>query len=225
MLKLSSEFASNQKLNKSNVKRFDKFDKIKAYNVDENVEDEFEKDFFNQDDVDVDDHYVENYHALKDIFYYQSSSYNDFENEDDNVVYLITLEMLLFESNKLIICKKCDNNFSSNNKLHDHIRFVCSSKNIFVYFTNVSSKSFSIIMTTQNSKSTVITRSSAKKFDATASSSIASSEFTTILSKTSKSFSINTSIFLREFKFTFVSIIVSNVDFNKNVDIDHDFRD
>ena len=241
LLKFSSEFVLNQKFNKSNVKKFDKSNKIRIYNVDENVENEFEKNFLNQDDVDVDDHYIENYHVSKDIFYYQSSSYNDFEDENDNVVYLIIAKVLLSELSKLIICKKCDNSFSSNNKLHDHIRSVCSSKSIFVYFTNVFSKSFFIIMTTQNSKSIVITRNSTRKLDAIASSSIASFEFTIILSKTSKSFSINTSIFLRElkstsisinisiflkeFKFTSISIIVSDVDFSKNVDTDHDFRD
>ena len=237
LLKFSNEFVSNQKLNKSNVKKFDKFDKIKAYNVDENVENESEKDFLNQDDVDADDHFVDDYHASKDLFYYQSSSYNDFEDEDDNAVYLITSEMLLSESDKLIICKKCDNDFTFNNKLHEHLRFDCSS---FVYSV-VADKLFSTTMITQSSKFTVITRSSTRKLDAIASSSIASSEFTIILSKTSKSFSVNTSILLKELKFTSISvntsislrelkftsfsIIVSDVDFSKNVDTDHDFRD
>ena len=240
LLKFSSEFVSNQKLNKSNVRKFDKSDKIKAYNVDEDVENESEKDFFNQDDVDVDDHYVDDYHASKDFFYYQFSSYNDFEDEDDNVVYLITSKMLLFESDKLIICRKCDNDFTFNNKLHEHLRFDCFNKIDFVYFV-VIDKFFFTIMTTQNFKFIVITRNSIRKLDAIASSSIASFDFIIILSKTSKFFSISTSIFLREFKFTSISvsistllkefkftsisIIVSDVDFNKNVDIDHDFRD
>ena len=236
LLKFSSEFVSisNRKSNKSNVKRFDKSDKIRVYNVDENVEDEFEKDFFNQDDVDVDDHYVDDYHVSKNIFYYQSFSYNEFEDEDDNVVYLITSKVFLFESNKLIICKKCENDFTFNNKLHEHFRFDCFNKIDFVYSV-VIDKLFFIIMITQNFKSIVITRSSTRKFstinsfsitfDEFTSSSITSFEFTTILSDTSKSFSINISTFLRRFKFTFFFIIVFDVDFSKNVDIDHDFRD
>ena len=236
LLKFSSEFVSisNRKSNKSNVKRFDKSDKIRTYNVDENVEDEFEKDFFNQDDVDADDHYVDDYHASKNIFYYQFSSYNEFEDEDDNVVYLITSKVLLFESDKLIICKKCENDFTFNNKLHEHFRFDCFNKIDFVYSV-VIDKFSSITMTIQNFKFTVITRSSIRKlsiinsfsitFDELTNSFITSFEFITILSNTSKSFSVNTSIFLKRFKFTFVFIIVFDVDFNKNVDIDHDFRD
>ena len=234
LLKLSSEFVSNQKLNKSNVRRFEKSDKIRAYNVDEEIENEFEKDVFNQDDVDVDDHYVDDYHVSKNIFYYQSSSYNEFEDEDDNVVYLITSEVLLVESDKLIICRKCDNDFTFNNKLHEHLRFDCFSKIDFVYSVVVDKLS-STIMTTQSFKSTVITRSSIRKLSVISSSSatsdeftssfITSSEFTTISSDTSKLFSVSTSISLKKFKFTSISIIVSDVDFSKNVDTDHDFRD
>ena len=234
LLKFSSEFASNQKFNKSNVKRFDKSDKIKTYNVDENVENELEKNFLNQNDVNVDDSYVDDYHASKNIFYYQSSSYNEFENEDDNVAYLITSKVFLFESNKLIICKKYDNDFTFNNKLHEHLRFDCFSKIDFVYSVVIDKLSFTI-MTTQNSKFIVITRSSIRKLsiissfsttsDEFTSSSITSFEFTIILSNTSKSFSIQHFDSFEKFKFTFVFIIVFDVDFSKNVDIDHNFRD
>ena len=240
LLKFSNEFVSNQKFNKSNVKKFEKFDKIKIYNIDEKVENEFKKNFFNQDDVDIDDHYVDDYHVSKNIFYYQFSSYNDFENENNNVVYLTISKLFSFKSNQLIICKKCDNNFSFNNKFHDYIRSICSRKNIFVYFTNVFNKFFFIIMIIQNFKFIVITRNSIKKFslinfdtitnsfsitfNELTNSFITSFEFVIILLNTSKFFSINISIFLKKFKFTFVFIIVSNVDFNKNVDIDHDFR-
>ena len=238
LLKFSSGFvsASNQKINKPpNVRRFEKSGKIKVYNVDEEAENESEKNFFNQDDFDVDDHYVGDYHVSEEISYYQLSSYNDFEDEDDNAVYLIISEVFSFEPNQLVICKKCDNKFSFNNKFHDHIRFACSGKNIFVYFTEVFSKPFFIIMITQGSKFTVVTRSSVRKlsaisslsvtFDEFTSSSITPSELIIILPDTSKSVSVSTSTFLRKFKFTFVSIIASNVDFSKNVDTDHDFRD
>ena len=231
LLKFSSEFASisNRKSNKSNVKRFDKFDKTRVYNVDENNETKkAEKDYFDEKNVD-------DYHVSKNISYYQSIFYNDLENENDNVVYLITSKVLLSKLNKIIICKKCSNDFFFNNKLHEHLRFDCSDKINLIYSTDVFNQSFFIIMITQDSKFTVITRSSTRKLSITNSSSITSDEFTsssitsfeftTILSNTSKSFSINTSISLRELKFTFVSIIVSDVDFNKNVDIDHDFRD
>ena len=240
LLKFSSEFASNQKFNKSNVKKFEKFDKVRVYNVDEKIENEFEKKFFNQNDVDIDDHYVDDYHVSKNIFYYQFFSYNDFEDENDNAVYLIISKMFSFELDQLIICKKCDNSFSFNNKFHDHIRSICSRKSIFVYFTNVFSKSFFIIMIIQSFKFIVVTRNSVRKFssinfdaitssfsitfDEFTNSLITSFEFIIILSNTSKFFSVNISIFLKRFKFIFVFIIVSNVDFNKNVDIDYDFR-
>ena len=228
LLKFSSGFVSisNQKINKSsNARRFEKFDKVRVYNIDEETENEFEKNFLNQDDFDVDDHYVDDYHASKEIFYYQSFSYNDFENEDDNVVYLIISKVFSSESDQLVICKKCGNSFSFNNKFHDHIRFVCSSKNIFAYFTKVFSKSFFIIMTIQSFKFTVITRSSVRKLSAINSSSITPSGSTTILSDTSKPVSISISTLSREFKSTSIFIIVSDVDFSKNVDTDHDFRD
>ena len=252
LLKFSSEFASvsNRKSNKLNVKKFDKFDKIKVYNVDENNETEkVEKDYFDEKNVD-------DYHVSKNISYYQSIFYNDFEDENDNVVYLITSKVLLSKLNKIVICRKCNNDFLFNNKLHEHFRFDCFDKVSLIYSANVANQSFFIIMITQNSKSIVITRSSIKKlssinFDAItssssatsnkfASSSITSFEFIIILSNTSKSFSINTStslkelkstlsirisISLKELKFTSISIIVSDVDFSKNVDTDHNFRD
>ena len=96
LLKFSSEFVSNQKFNKSNVRKFDKFDKIKVYNVDENNEAEkVEKDYFDEKNVD-------DYHVSKNISYYQSIFYNDFEDENDNVVHLITSKVLLSKSNKLL---------------------------------------------------------------------------------------------------------------------------
>ena len=233
LLKFSSEFVSNQKCNKSNVKRFDKFDKIKIYNIDENVENEFKKDFFNQNDVDVDDNYADDYHASKNIFYYQFFSYNEFEDENDNAVYLITSKVLLFESNKLVICKKCDDDFTFNNKLHEHFRFDCFNKIDSIYFVVIDKLSF-IIMITQNSKFTVNTRNSIKKlsiinsfsitFDKFTSSFITSFRFTIILSNTSKLFSAQHFDFFEKLKSTFVFIIVFDVDFSKNVDIDHDFR-
>ena len=236
LLKFSSEFVSisNRKSNKSNVRKFDKSDKTKVYNVDENNETEkAEKDYFDEKNAD-------DYHVSENISYYQSIFYNDFEDENDNAVYLITSKVLLSKLNKITICKKCSNDFFFNNKLHEHLRFDCSDKASLIYSTNVANQSFSIIMITQSSKSTVITWNSIRKlssinsdaitslfsttFDELASSSITSSEFTIILSNTSKSFSINISISLREFKFTFVSIIVSNVDFSKNVDIEQNFQ-
>ena len=236
LLKFSSEFVSisNRKSNKSNVRRFDKFDKIKVYNVDENNEvEKAEKNYFNEKNVD-------DYHVSKNISYYQSIFYNDLEDENDNVVYLITSKVLLSKLNKIVICRKCSNDFLFNNKLHEHLRFDCSDKINLIYSTNVINQSFSIIMTTQNFKFTVITRSSIRKLssinfdtitssssatsDELASSFITSFEFTTILSNTSKSFSISISTSLRKLKFTFVSIIASDVDFNKNVDIEQDFR-
>ena len=223
LLKFSSEFVSNQKLNKSNVKRFDKSDKIRVYNVDENNEAEkAEKDYFDEKNAD-------DYHVSKNISYYQSIFYNDFEDENDNVVYLITSKVLLSKSNKIVICRKCSNDFFFNNKLHEHLRFDCFDKASLIYLTDVSSQSFFTTMIIQNTS--VITRSSARKLlsisksNEFTNSSITSFEFNTILSNTSKFFSVNTSISLREFKFTSIFIIVSNVDFSKNVDTDHDFRD
>ena len=243
LLKFSSEFVSNQKLNKSNVRKFEKSDKVKVYNIDEKTENELEKNLFNQNDIDADDHYVDDYHVSKNIFYYQSSSYNDFEDENDNAVYLTTSEMFLSESDKLIICRKCDNDFTFNNKLHEHFRFDCFSKIDFVYSVVVdkfAGKFSSTTMTTQNFKSIVITRSSVRKLSSinsdttTSSSSVTSDELTssfitsfesTTLSDTSKLFSVSISISLKKFKFTSISIVVSDVDFNKDVDTDHDFRD
>ena len=229
MLKFSSEFVSNQKFNKSNVRKFDKFDKTKVYNVDENNETEkTEKDYFDEKNVD-------DYHVSENISYYQSTFYNDFENENDNVVYLITSKMLLSESNKIIICKKCNNDFFFNNKLHEHFRFDCSDKISLIYSANVSNQFFFIIMTIQSTN--VIIRNSIKKLltvsksDELTSSSITQSRIeiidsdSIIVSKTSKFFTDAHFDFFEKTKFASIFIIVSNVDFSKNVDIDHDFRD
>ena len=147
--------------------------------------------------------------------------------------------MILFEIIKLIICKKCDDNFLFNNKFYNYILSICLRKNIFDYFTKMNKKKF-IIMIIRNFQFIMITRNSIKKFssinfdaitnsfsitfDKFTNSFIMSFEFIIILSNTSKFFSINISIFLKKFKFIFVFIIVLNVDFNKNVDIDYDFR-
>ena len=229
LLKFSSEFVSNQKFNKSNVRKFDKSDKIKVYNVDENNEiEKIEKDYFDEKNVD-------DYHVSKNILYYQSIFYNDLEDENDNAVYLITSEMLLSKSNKIVICKKCSNDFFFNNKLHEHLRFDCFDKINLIYSIDVFNQSFSIIMITQNIN--VIIRNSIKKFLSTSksneftNSSITSSRIeiidfdSTIVSKTSKSFTNQHFDFSEKLKFTSIFIIVADVDFNKNVDIDHDFRD
>ena len=228
LLKFSNEFASNQKLNKSNVKKFDKFDKIKIYNVDENNETEkVEKDYFDEKNAD-------DYHVSKNISYYQSTFYNDFEDENDNAVYLITSKMLLSKSNKIIICRKCNNDFFFNNKLHEHLRFNCFDKISLIYSTNVFNQFFSIIMIIQNIN--VIIRSSTRKFLTTSKSNEFTNSFITqsrieiidfdsvTVSETSKFFTDVHFDFFEKTKFASIFIIVSNVDFNKNVDINHDFR-
>ena len=231
LLKFSNEFVaiSNQKNNKSsNVKNFEKFDKVKIYNINDNVENEIEKSFHNQNNVDVDDQDVDNYRVSKNISRYQFVSYNELENENNNVVYLITSKMFSFEYVKLIVCNRCDNNFSLNNKFHDHIRSICSRKSIFIYFTNISNKSIFTIMTIRDFNFIMITRNSTRKFlsinfdviinsfstafNEFTNSSITSFEFITILSNMSKSFSDDISILLIKFKFTFVFIIVSDVE-------------
>ena len=228
LLKFSNEFVSNQKFNKSNVKRFDKFDKIKVYNVDENNEiEKVEKDYFDEKNAD-------DYHVSKNISYYQSFFYNDFENENDNAVYLITSEVLLSKSNKIIICKKCSNDFLFNNKLHEHFRFDCFDKINLIYSTNVFNQFFFTIMIIQSIN--VIIRSSIKKLLTVSKSNEFTNSFitqskieiidsdSTIVSETSKFFTNVHFDFFEKIKFASIFIIVSDVDFSKNVDIDHDFR-
>ena len=230
LLKFSNEFASasNRKSNRSNVKRFEKSDKAKVYNVDENNEiEKVEKNYFDEKNVD-------DYHVSENISYYQSNFYNDLEDENDNVVYLITSEVLSSKSNKITICRKCSNDFSFNNKLHEHFRFDCSDKASLIYSADVSNQFSSTIMTTQDIS--VVTRNSIKKLltisksNEFTSSSITQSRIevidsdSTIVSKTSKSFTNVHFDFSERAKFASIFIIVSDVDFSKNVDTDHDFR-
>ena len=72
LLKTQNAFDSNQKSNNTNVKEF-KFDKNKVYQINDDFDDEHDEIFQKQKQKKN----VDDYHVLKNIFYYQSSSYND----------------------------------------------------------------------------------------------------------------------------------------------------
>ena len=199
----SNVFDSKSK-NKSSDKKLSKPDKEKAYNVDDS--DNEKHDFQKQDDE------IEDYHVSKNIFYYQLFFYNDSKEENDNAIYFITSEIM---SPKSIRCRKCNISYAFRNKLHEHIKIECHNKiatamtaKIFSAEKNSSRsskfKSSSIIMTTKGFN---------RKFENFSGSKPLSADI-----ESKKSFK-RSSIFFN------VSIIVSDVDYSKNVDIDHEFRD
>ena len=115
LLQIENEFDSNQKQNNSkfsNDEKFQKSNKNKAYVVDENEKNaKFEKKFQNQQDDD------DNYYVSKNLNYYES--YNESINDHDAIVYFIMSKMIVFV---FFNCRKCNQIFIFNNKLHQHVR-------------------------------------------------------------------------------------------------------
>ena len=151
---------------------------------------------------------VDNYYFSKNLVYYESFSFND-SNKNDNVVYFTSSKIIL---NFKVFCRKYKKKNSFNNKLYQYIKNkyisqnIVDSKNVFVYLSNVVVNSTNIFVTR------FILR---KKF------------FVLKL--------VDTKFFLRKIfsiikviKITFIEInfiVISNVDYNKNIDIEYEFRD
>ena len=139
----------------------------------------------------------------------------------DNVVYLIT--SIIFES-KIVYCRKCKIAFFSRNKLHKHFRVNCFKFDLQKTFSIIEfymtllveinlQKTFNIIMIIRVFNKKFLTKifvfqNDLKKFFANAFNN-------------SKKFFANVFVDLVEN----VCIIVFNVNFNKNVEIDQKFRD
>ena len=208
--KIENESDSNQnsrQKNKQNVEKFQKFDKVKIFFADENDENvEFEKNFQDNQNDDSSNYFV----SSKNLVYYESSSYNE-SNDKNDIVYFISSKISI---SKHFHCRKCDKIFSFNNKLHQHIRKLCAidrenSSLDLQRLSNVIVEFF-------------------KKIEINSSTNVLTTE-----SNLRKSFSIKvikisfTIIDANDFvEISFVnslSIIFSNVDFNKNVDIDYKF--
>ena len=223
--KVESESDSNQnsrQKNKSNVERFQKFDKIKIFLADENDENvEFEKVFQNNQNDDSSNYFV----SSKNFVYYESSSYNE-SNDENDVVYFISSKISVSEH---FHCRKCDEIFSFNNKLHQHIRKLCT----------VDRESFSLSMQRltdvvveslkeieiSSSTDVLITKSNLKKsfFIKIIKSSFIIIDVVDFIRKSVTDF-ISSSENVEKFFAKSFSIIFSDVDFSKNVDIDYRFR-
>ena len=226
LLKVESESNSNQnskQKNKSNVEKFQKFDKTKIFLADENDENvEFEKIFQNNQNDDSSNYFA----SSKNLVYYESSSYNE-SNDENDIVYLISSKISISKHSH---CRKCDEIFSFNNKLHQHIRKLCTidRENFSLSMqrlTNVIVEFFKEIEIS-SSANVLITKSNLKK---SFFIKIIKNSFTTIDASDSiwKSFTnliFNDDDVEKSFANLF-SIIFSNVDFNKNVDIDYEFRE
>ena len=226
MFKVESELNSNQnsrQKNKSNVEKFQKFDKTKIFLVDENDENvEFEKVFQDNQNDDSSNYFA----SSKNFVYYESSSYNE-SNDENDVVYLISSKISV---SKHFHCRKCDEIFSFNNKLHQHTRKFCTvdrenSSLSIQRLTNVIVEFFKEVEI-NSSTNVLITESNLRKFF---SIKIIKNSFTIIDAVDSIRKSVTNLTFSNEnaeksFANSF-SIIFSDVDFNKNVDIDYKFRE
>ena len=131
--------------------------------------------------------------------------------KNDNAIYFITSKII---SSKSIRCRKCNINYVFKNKLHEHIKIEYYNKIVVVIITKIFSianfssrltkfKSFNIIMITRNFNQKF------KNFNDNKSLSI------NIENKKS---------FKKSLIFFDVSIIIFDVDYNKNVNINHEFR-
>ena len=201
MLQTKSEFASNQKQNfKSSDERQQKFDKIKMYVVDENEENEsFEKEFQNQQNDD------NNYYIFENLNYYEFQSYNESKHDDEVIIYLIMSKIITFV---FAHCRKCNQIFIFNNKLHQHVRKAHRSKVVIssiVLLTKFNLKKSFDSNETKLRKSFDLSKTKLKKFFFFI--------FITKDSSIEKSFT------------NIISIINFDVDYNKNVNINYDFRD
>ena len=188
--KIENESNSNQnskQKNKSNVEKFQKFDKIKIFLIDENDENvEFEI-FFQKNQNDDSNNY---FASSKKKIYYELSSYNE-SNDKNDIVYFISSKISI---SKYFYCRKCDEIFSFNNKLHQYIRKLCT----------IDRKNFSLLM----QRLTNVIVEFFKKIEINSSTNV-------LITKSN----LKEKIFAN-----FFSIIFSNVDFNKNIDIDYKFR-
>ena len=182
LLQIENEFDSNQKQNNSkfsNDEKVQKSNKIKAYVVDENEKNaEFEKKIQNQQNDD------DNYYVSENLNYYES--YNESTNDDDAIVYFIMSKMIVFV---FFNCRKYNQIFIFNNKLHQHIRKTHLSEIVIIFI---------VLLTEFNLKQSFASKSS----------------FFIAVTKNNEKFFINV-----------ISIINFDVDFNKKVNIDYDFRD
>ena len=225
-LKVESESNSNQnskQKNKSNVEKFQKFDKTKVFLVDENDENvESEKVFQNNQNDDSNNYFA----SSKNFVYYESSSYNE-SNDENDIVYFISSKISVSKHSH---CRKCDEIFSFNNKLHQHIRKFCTidrenSSLSMQRLTNVIVELFKEIEI-NSSTNVLITKSNLRK---PFSIKVIKNSFTTIdasdfIWKSFTNFISNSDDAEKSFA-DFFSIIFSDVDFNKNVDIDYEFRE
>ena len=225
-LKVESESDSNQnskQKNKSNVEKFQKFDKTKIFLADENDENvEFEKIFQNNQNDDSSNYFA----SSKNLVYYESSSYNE-SNDENDIVYFISSKISVSKHSH---CRKCDEIFSFNNKLHQHIRKFCTiDRESFSLsmqrLTNVIVEFFKKIEI-NSSTDVLITKSDLKKFFfiQIIKSSFIIIEVIDFIRKFFTDFNSNSDD-VEKFSANFFSIIFSNVDFNKNVDIDYEFRE
>ena len=223
--KVESESNSNQnskQKNKSNVEKFQKFDKIKIFLVDENDENvEFEKVFQDNQNNDSSNYFA----SSKNLVYYESSSYNE-SNDENDVVYFISSKISV---SKHFHCRKCDEIFSFNNKLHQHIRKLCTvdrenSSLSMQRLTDVIVEFFKRIEI-NSSTDVLITKSNLRKsfFIKIIKNSFTIIDVVDSIKKSVTNLTSNSEN-VEKFFVESLSIIFSNVDFNKNVDIDYKFR-
>ena len=224
LLKPTNASGSNQKSNQ-NAKKFNKSDKSRAYQIDDNFENEEAEKAFPDQKKNVDD-----YHASKNISYYQSPSYNDSKNDDDNAAYLTT--PVICSPN--IRCRRCDIAYPSNNKLHQHLRTKCESRDATALTVETDlQKAFSTSEADlQKTFNTMTTKASNKKL--LANTSLERDPKKPFVNDTEKPFAdapISTSDFSNPFAVDFgkpsadVPIIAFSVDFSKDVETGHGFRD
>ena len=167
---------------------------------------------------------INDYYASKNIFYYQSSFFNNFKNENNNVVYFIAS---VISKSKVIRCRKCKIDFFFSNKLHQYLRinYARINKNNIALIVKINlQKSLNITKITCAFNKKLLTNVAVFKNDL--EKFFANVFDIAVFKNDFEKFFANafvTSIF--DFSIEDIFIIVFNVDFNKNVNIDYDFRD
>ena len=193
------EFESKKK---SNIEKFDKFDKIRVYLVEQNDENaKFEKNIHEKNDD------VDNYYFSKNLVYYESFSFND-SNENNNIVYFTLFEIIFIFK---IFCRKCEKKNSFNNKFNQYIKNKCIITNVIQSIVNLKNILINSSNVVVNSTNIFVT-----KFILRKKNFVLKLVDTKFLLR--KIFSI-----IKIIKINF--IVISNVDYNKNIDIEYKFRD
>ena len=113
----------------------------------------FEKKFQNQQNDD------DNYYVSENLNYYES--YNESTNDDDAIVYFIMSEMT---ASVFFNCRKCNQIFIFNNKLHQHVRKAHLSETVIIFIVLLTEFNLKQFFVLKSSFFIAVTKDSEKSF-------------------------------------------------------------